>query len=220
MWNFNKMLGISGIEIIDFENSEDKFSFKIKSRRKYAICPTCRVKTNRLKSLSRLKTIKNGIILGRECLLRLRSRRFYCKSCQKTFTEELSDLKKRQRATLNHQIEVITSLSNQSFSSGTKKYKVSYHTQRRWLEELIHDQVFNFSDEEKENSPFVLGIDKVSFAGRDMVTTVGNITKHRLKGVLRSKRKDELKKVLKSIPISVCQVPHFSRPLSEIFRLN
>lgn len=32
-----------------------------------------------------------------------------------------------------------------------------------------------------------------------MVTTIGNITKHRLKGVLSSKRKDELKKVLRSL---------------------
>src|SRR3989338_10418825 len=31
-----------------------------------------------------------------------------------------------------------------------------------------------------------------------MVTTIGNITDHHLKGILNSKRKDELKKVLKS----------------------
>jgi len=55
-----------------------------------------------------------------------------------------------------------------------------------------------------EELPFVLGIDEVSFSGNDMVTTIGNITTHQLKGVLHSKRKDELKKVLRSIPQTVC----------------
>jgi len=54
-----------------------------------------------------------------------------------------------------------------------------------------------------EELPFVLGIDEVSFSGNDMVTTIGNITTHQLKGVLHSKRKDELKKVLRSIPRTV-----------------
>jgi len=48
-----------------------------------------------------------------------------------------------------------------------------------------------------------LGIDEVSFAGREMVTTIGNITTHHLKGILRSKRKEELRKVLRSIPKEV-----------------
>lgn len=93
---------------------------------------------------------------------------------------------------------MIFNLSDRSFSSGTKKYKVSYNTQKRWLNELVKDKLFDFTEEEKKNKPFVLGIDEVSFAGRQMVTTIGNITDHKLKGILNSKRKDELKKVLRS----------------------
>jgi len=203
MWNFNKILGIKGIEIIDLKEDRDKFTFLIKSRRKYAICPNCKVKTKRLKSLSKLRTIKNGTILGKACVLKLRSKRFYCPYCKKTFTEELSNFKKRQKVTLNHKIEVISSLATQSFRLCAKKYKVSYHTQRRWLKELVDNQVFNFEIEEKEKTPFVLGIDEVSFAGHDMITTIGNISKHRLKGVMVSRRKDELKKILKSISPTV-----------------
>ncbi len=65
MWNFNKILGIKGVEIINFENSKEKICFSIKPRRKYASCPTCKTKTKRLKGLSSLKTIKNGLILGK-----------------------------------------------------------------------------------------------------------------------------------------------------------
>lgn len=71
------------------------------------------------------------------------------------------------------------------------------------MTELIAREVCNFTEKEREQTSFVLGIDEVSFAGRDMVTTIGNITCHRLKGVLTSKRKDELRKVLRTIPDTV-----------------
>ena len=138
------------------------------------------------------------MILGKLCFLQVKFRRFFCNICRKAFTEKLSNLKRRERATLNHKREVVSNLSCQSFSSGTKKYKVSYHTQRKWLDELTADQIFNFDEEKKKDQPFVLGIDEVSFAGRQMVTTIGNITDHHLKGILNSKRKDELKRILRS----------------------
>ena len=94
-------------------------------------------------------------------------------------------------------------LSDRSFSSGTKRYHVSYHTQRKWLAELIAGEVCNFSKEEKEDMPFVLGIDEVSFSGHQMVTTIGNITKHRLKGVITSKNKQELKKMIRLLSTKV-----------------
>lgn len=203
MWNFNKMLGISGIEIIDFKQSKDKIYFQIRVRRKFVVCPTCGIKTDRLKSRSPLKSVRNGTLLGKLCFLEISLRRFQCTNCQKTFTEEFSGIKPRQRVTPGHKREVITNLSTQSFSEGSKKYKISYHTQRRWLTELIEHEVLNFNEEEKENEKFVLGIDEVSFAGRDMLTTVGNITKHRLKGVLNSRRKDELKRILRSLSPTV-----------------
>lgn len=123
--------------------------------------------------------------------------------CRKTFYEQISFAKKYQRATQKHKKEVIFNLSNSSFSSTAKKYNVSYHTQRKWLNEIVSSLVFNFTKEEKENTPFVLGIDEVSFSNHKMLTTIGNITKHRLKGVLSSKNKKDLKKLLQSIPPQV-----------------
>ena len=123
--------------------------------------------------------------------------------CNCVFVEKINIISKYQRATLRHKREVIFNLSDRSFSVGTKRYKISYNTQRRWLDELVKDKLFDFTEEEKTNKPFVLGIDEVSFAGRQMVTTIGNITDHKLKGILNSKRKDELKKVLRSFPTRI-----------------
>jgi len=198
MWNFNKFLDIPGFHVFNYSSDKTSTYFSLKPRRKTATCPYCQTKTKQIKSLSPVRTIKNGMILGKLCFLQVKFRRFFCNICRKAFTEKLSNLKRRERATLNHKREVVSNLSCQSFSSGTKKYKVSYHTQRKWLDELTADQIFNFDEEKKKDQPFVLGIDEVSFAGRQMVTTIGNITDHHLKGILNSKRKDELKRILRS----------------------
>lgn len=142
-------------------------------------------------------------MLGKSCVLVFRPRRFLCKFCKRIFVEDLGFIAKRQRVTPKHKKEVVLNLSDRSFLSGTRKYNVSYHTQRKWLKEIVSSSVFDFSKEEKEATAFVLGIDEVSFSGHKMLTTVGNITKHRLKGVMTSKNKTELKKLLRSLTPSV-----------------
>jgi transposase len=199
MWNFNKLLGCPGFYVIKYHSDKNHISCYLKQRRKTADCPNCAIKTDQRYGTSSVRKLKHGTILGKVCILIIKPRRFRCRNCQKVFTETISFGGRYQRATLKHKKEVVFNLTDRSFLSGTRKYKVSYHTQRKWLKRIIKNEVFNFQKEEEENTPFVLGIDEVSFAGRDMVTTIGNISKHRLKGVLSSRRKDELKKVLKSL---------------------
>lgn len=198
MWNFNKILGICGFQIIRSDSTDKKIIFHLKQRRVTADCPKCQKKTKRFHGYCRLRRIKNGMIMGKVCELSIRTRRFQCLPCNFVFNEILGIVKPYEKATLKHKQEVIFNLSDRSFSSGTKRYKVSYNTQRKWLNELTEDKLFDFKKEDTDNKPFVLGIDEVSFAGREMVTTIGNITDHHLKGILNSKRKDELKKVLRS----------------------
>lgn len=198
MWNFNKFLDIPGFHVTKCESKDNNIYFYLKKRSKTAICQNCGRKTKCIYDHGKTKKVKHGTIADKPSILVFFLRRFKCLFCNCVFVEKTNIINKYQRATLRHKREVIFNLSDRSFSSGSKKYKVSYGTQRRWLDELIKDKLFDFSKEEKTNKSFVLGIDEVSFAGRDMVTTIGNITTHRLKGLLNSKRKDELKKVLKS----------------------
>lgn len=198
MWNFNKLLGIKGIEILKYYQNKENFVFKIKIRRKKANCPLCQKQSKTVYD-KREKTIKHGVIFGKFCYLRLVLRRFFCFSCHKLFTESFSFVKKYQRVTLNFKKELLVSLSSSSFSSNISKFKISYPTQRKYLKDIVSSLIFDFSKEEKENTPFVLGIDEVSFSGKEMLTTVGNITKRRLKGVLTSRKKKDLKKILKNL---------------------
>ena len=198
MWNFNKFLDIPGFHVTKCENKDKNIYFYLKKRNRTATCKSCGEKTNCIYDHGRLRKIKHGTIADKPAILVFSPRRFKCLFCNSVFVEKINIVNKYQRATLRHKREVIFNLSDRSFSAGTKKYKVSYGTQRRWLDELTADKLFDFKKEEKDNKPFVLGIDEVSFAGRQMVTTIGNITNHKLKGILNSKRKDELKKVLRS----------------------
>lgn len=199
MWNFNKLLGISGVHVSNCFVKGHEIYFQVNNRRKTADCPICNKRTDYLYGRCQLRQIKHGTVQGKICIFLMRLRRFRCRSCHKVFTEEVHFASKYQRVTIKHKREVIEHLSDRSFKAGTRRFKVSYGTQRKWLAELLTSEVFNFKKEEREGTTFVLGIDEVSFAGQDMITTIGNITKHRLKGVLRSRRKDELKKVLRSI---------------------
>src|SRR3989338_2569662 len=208
MWNFIKLLGLTSCTISSFEETDTMFRIHLVIRRKTAHCPLCRKQTKIVRSISRERKVKHGVIRRKECVLMVRQRRFTCQVCSKTFSEELPFVNKRQMATIQHKKEVVFNLSDRSFSSGTKQFHISYPTQRKWLKELIAHEVLNFTKEEQENSPFTLGIDEVSFAGRDMVTTIGNITKRRLKGVLHSRLKDELKHVLRSLPKKVKPLIH------------
>ena len=198
MWNFNKFLDIPGFHVTKCENKDKNIYFYLKKRSKTTICKNCRRKTNYIYDHGKPRKVKHGTIADKPAILVFSPRRFKCLFCNSVFVEKTNIVNKYQRATLRHKREVIFNLSDRSFSAGTKRYKVSYNTQRRWLNELTKDKLFDFVDEEKKNKPFVLGIDEVSFAGRQMVTTIGNITNHKLKGILNSKRKDELKKVLRS----------------------
>mgnify|MGYP001603834166 CR=1 FL=1 len=195
MWHFIKLLGLSGLHVKKYEDQKRNSLFYLEQRRKSAACSICLQKTTRRHGYSSLRRVKHGTILGKVCTLVFRPRRFFCDSCQRVFTEEITIAKKYQRATQKHKKEVVLNLEDRSFLSGTRKYNVSYHTQRKWLNEIVSSSVFDFSQEEKENTPFVLGIDEVSFSGHKMLTTVGNISKHRLKGVMTSKNKTELKKL-------------------------
>lgn len=203
MWNFNKLLGICGLSVVSNQTSKDKIMFQLRQRRLTANCSTCGKKTNSFHSYSPVRKIKHGTILGKVCELVIKPRRFKCLTCSLVFTEIIDLFPAYQTATIKHKKEVVFNLSDRSFNAGTKRYSVSYHTQRKWLNEVVACEVLNFQKEAEEQTSFVLGIDEVSFAGRNMVTTIGNITKHRLKGVLHSKRKDELRKVLRSIPPQV-----------------
>lgn len=200
MWNFNKFLDIPGFHVTKCENKDKNIYFYLKKRSRTATCQNCGEKTNCIYDHGKLRKVKHGIIADKPAVLVFSIRRFKGLFCSCVFSEKTNIISKYQRVTLRHKREVIFNLSDRSFSAGTKKYKVSYNTQRRWLNELVKNKLFDFTEEEKENKPFVLGIDEVSFAGRQMVTTIGNITDHHLKGILNSKRKDELKQVLRSFP--------------------
>jgi len=203
MWHFNKLLGICGLHVITSQTKGNKISFTLKQRRLTANCLRCQKKTKCFHSYAPVRIIKHGAILGKICELVIRPRRFNCTFCNVVFTEKIPLFPPYQKATIKHKEEVVFNLSDRSFNAGTKRYSVSYHTQRKWLKELVSHKVFNFETEEKEAIPFVLGIDEVSFSGHKMLTTVGNISKHRLKGVMTSKNKTDLKKLLRSLSPTV-----------------
>lgn len=151
MWNFNKFLDIPGFHVTKCENKDKYIYFYLKKRSKTATCQNCRGKSSCLYDHGKPRKVKHGIIADKPAILVFSLRRFKCLFCNSVFVEKTNIINKYQRVTLRHKREVIFNLSDRSFSAGTKKYKVSYHTQKRWLNELVKDKLFDFESEEKTN---------------------------------------------------------------------
>jgi len=203
MWNFNKLLGLSSLEIKSYHQTNKYHIFKVKQRNKTSFCPFCGKKTSYKYGFHPQRKIQHGLIFGKICLLIFKPRRFFCQRCNKVFNEKLSFLKKYERFTQKHKKEAILNLIDRSFSSGKKHFQTSYFLQRKWLKEIVEENIFNFKEEEIKGKPFVLGIDEVSFSKHKMLTTVGNLSNHTLKGILPSMKKSCLKKILKNLSLKV-----------------
>ncbi len=200
MIDFTKILKISGFKIVRYEESRDSICFHLRSRNKTTLCPYCHRRVRTIYDHRKERVVKHGMILNRLCLLKIKPRRFYCSSCDKVFSEQYpSLLRKRERFSSNYKREIIFNLSRSSFAANSRNYKVSYHTQRKWLSEVVKDHTLNFKDEINRNRAITLGIDESSFSGTRMVTTIVNTTDRCLKGVLPNKNKEYLKRVLRSL---------------------
>ena len=74
-------------------------------------------------------------------------------------------------------------------------------------------------EEEKGDTTIHLGIDEHSFRGRDLVITVTNLGRRRLKGILRDDRQQTLRQYVQDIPKDVVErVSEVCIDMKELFR--
>jgi len=112
MWNFNKLLGVSGFSIVTCSSDDKNVIFHLKRRRKTAICPSCFKRIKTIYDQTPERRLKHGTILGKICTIFFRTRRFYCVYCKVVFVEETNIASKYQRATLKHKKEVVFNAVN------------------------------------------------------------------------------------------------------------
>lgn len=95
-----KLLGLDGLEVINFEQLPETDTMRIKAqmKRRPHICPNCGQETNKIHDY-RSQIVKVDPINNNNVEIELNKRRYSCPSCNKRFFEEIPWLKRYQRHT-------------------------------------------------------------------------------------------------------------------------
>ncbi len=131
--------------------------------------------------------------------LKLTVKSFKCKHCGLIFRESVSGVDRR-RTTSTYRGFVVPKIRDRSFRSVAKEYGISQ-------KELV-SATHNFQEKTGiswPNKVFALGLDGHSFSGRDMMTTVANLTDRKLLSILSNDNKITMVNFMNSIPDDVKQ---------------
>lgn len=174
--DIKKLLGLQNIWVDSWKIKSNKIIVKVRNPRMKCICPYCTNMTAKVHQY-KFRKILHSIWQSRTVVLRLRVRRFYCKHCQKAFTEHILGFNKR-RTTQNFRDILIKEMSRNSLSHVKQNSNVSAQV----LYSILRENREKTKDInwEEQGDKFVLGIDEHSYRGKNLVLTVTNITQKKL----------------------------------------
>lgn len=120
------IFGLQGLKVIKIVEYYRKIFIYVYPVRKTANCTSCSKRSRCVHDYKRASFIKHLKIGKRQTYLVTPRRRFFCKHCQKPFTEKLSVVDKWQRHTKALEDEIIETLRESSFRSVERKFGVNY----------------------------------------------------------------------------------------------
>lgn len=186
------MFCLTGLFLDKTVIEDGKIVLFVRSPRTGAHCPTCGTNTSRIqKRVERM--IKHGFCNEMLVEMSVIVRDFRCQRCG-IFRETLPGID-RHRTTEHFRSVVLPKVRDRSFSAVARECGMSAHSLIRSAREFI-DQI----PVPWPTAPFVLGVDEHSFAGRDLVITLTDITHHKLLGILMDDRNSTLVSWIRNMP--------------------
>jgi transposase len=158
-----KMLGLSGVVVLDVEEADGELVVCVESVRRRATCPSCR---RRAEAQDRLEVhLRDLHCFGRATRLVIRKRRWRCrtKGCiTKTWTEKIAGITARQVLTLRAGAEVTRQVGQlcRSVASVADEYGVAWDT--AWASVEFHGRPL-VDDPKRVGTVRALGIDEHSY---------------------------------------------------------
>lgn len=101
----------------------------------------------------------------------------------------------KKRTTEHFRKSVVKKIRDKSFTAVAKEHDISPFTLIRDTRNILKDLDIQWS-----NKKFALGIDEHSFAGRDLVITITDLTNRKLLAILHDDRQATLRRFIKNIP--------------------
>lgn len=191
-----KLLNLQGLLIgnINVLEEEKLVIISCRGARIYAICPICKLSTNKIHQTSK-RMVKHGIVNLYKVTLQLSVRRFKCKHCYKVFTESFTGIN-RCRASTNLIVQALGWLSRNSFNFTSQQFKLSPNTLVRYMLKVVNTNITDWT----KTSITKIGIDEHSFRGKRLVITITDLSNHKLLAILKSDKQKELECYLRQIP--------------------
>ncbi len=203
-----------GLNTKYFEEDESTGGYKafIEMPVKEHHCPNCGHVTTFVKDY-RLQTVKDLSVLGKPLTVTIRKRRYVCKYCNATFTEENPYIKRYCHFPNRLYIESLTeSFRLQSFTSVAKRLGVSVTSIIRWFDKLNcpHPKL-----------PECIAIDEFrgNAGGEKFQCNVADPVKHQVIDILPSRNTEDLCKHFLEYPYKErAEVKKIVMDLSTLFR--
>lgn len=192
--DIKKLLGLQHVWVDSWAIEERRLTVKIRSPRTGARCLRCGQSSKKVHQYRR-RSIKHSVWQSRLVVLDLTLRRFYCKKCQKPFTEIIPGIN-RKRSTPNFRNVLLKDLAFSSLSRVKENINVSSSVLYSVLKEN-HSKIETI-DWSAQGQDISLGVDEHSFRGRRLVLTFTNITKKKLLGIGTDDRIETLERFLKN----------------------
>lgn len=172
-----------------------------KKTSKTEVCPKCATASSSVYD-QRIVTIKDAMIRGNAVRLRIKKRRFFCKSCKKPFTEPVEGIGKGKRTTYRYQREVLWAAEN---FSDLKRVRKAYRCSSGFIYRTLFTQLkTRLSAKVNYPWPTTIGIDEHFFTRRrgraEFVTVFTDHTNKRLREAAFGKTKGELITQVQNIP--------------------
>lgn len=205
--------------IFDTMEVKEHIYLKVRCPRTWCMCPKCTKSTRKIHNRT-LRYKLHSESNGKRVYLLCTVRRFFCKRCQKPFTEPLPLwMNGKYRYTKIFEETVVKELISEDFSSVSKKFGVSGHTLLAILARRARSVEIPAGD-------LILNVDEHSFSGRDLKITVAAANHRKILAVLDDDNQITLEKYFKSWPdeaksrvLEVCidMKPSYLSVLKEIF---
>lgn len=165
-----------------------------KKTSRFEVCPKCATPSSVVYD-HRIVKVRDAPVRGNGIVLRLKKRRFFCKTCKKPFTEPINGIRKNHRTTARFRRSVLWAAEN---FSDLKAVRKAYRCSSGFIYTVLFEQL-DLRVKSKINYPWPssIGIDEHFFTRRrgraEFVTVFTDHNNKRLREVAFGKTKDELK---------------------------
>lgn len=186
-----KLFSLEGV-LVDSWKVEKDILINVRSPRTHARCPKCGGSTKKVHDF-KYRKIRHGMLGGKRVILNLRVRRFRCRCHAQPFTEWHPPGITGNRYTERMADDVVKSLSSSNFLGTARTHGISIPT------------VLAIARKRKKDIPLpegeiVLNIDEHSYRGRDLKTSIGASSHHKVLAILKDDRQSTLVRYLDSWP--------------------